>query len=184
MDTLSDDLDAYLADEVNYDEAPEPAPDADTAERSLHTLRWLRDQMRDVHDLADRRIQLINSWAVAQLDVLQSRVDWHEAALRGWHQAVLADDPKRKTIHLPSGTLRARAGRDRIDIEDEDAFVEFARLSATQLLRVRYDADKKAIAALSVKDDGTIVTDDGEVLPGVTKRTGETSYTIDTEVAQ
>lgn len=77
-----------------------------------------------------------------------------KALLIAWHREVLASDPRAKSIVLPSGALRSRAGQPKVHVLDEwaahgdDADGEFSRLEVK--------VDKRKVLAY-VKGHGGLV---------------------------
>lgn len=110
MSALEQDLDEFLAGpDPDFDADPEPPQDADEADRRLRRLAKVRAEIAQVEEDAAREFDRINEWAERRYQVLHGRARWLQAGLEMWHRAVLADDPSRKTISLPCGTLKSRA---------------------------------------------------------------------------
>ena len=106
MSAVEQDLDEFMmGDEPNYEAPPEPPQDADRADMQLRRLAKVRAEIAQVEEDAARQIDRINAWAERRYEVLHGRARWLQAGLEMWHRAVLADDPGRKTISLPCGTL-------------------------------------------------------------------------------
>lgn len=176
-----------------YDEPPlvipadgEPVPVDDTgAPDPLYANRLLRELART--SAAWRRDVAPFDAEIARLEERRSdvalphvtRAARIEHALTGWHEAVLAADPNRKTIHLPAGTLRSVAAQRDLSI-NADEFLAWARLHMTDAVR-RPDPPpetpdrkvvKKALEDVAVFHDDGRVTIAGEIVPGVTWQPG------------
>lgn len=192
MSALEQDLDEqdlaeFLAGpDPDYTADPEPPQDADEANRRLRRLARIRADIAQVEETAARQIDRINEWAERRYEVLHGRARWEQEGLEMWHRAVLADDPNRKTISLPCGTLKSRVQQP-VWVFDDEAFIAWARENAPELVRVpepQVDkaAAKKALLALP-EGGGEVITEAGEVVPGAEVTFRGPSFTVVTEEA-
>ncbi len=97
----------------------------------------------------------------------QRVLDWYEPQLRSFHTAVLRDDPDRRTITIENGSLRAKRGQPEWDFGD--GFIDWCFANGRDdLVRTKSEVRKpEAKKAFVVADDGSVLTSDGEVVPGV-----------------
>lgn len=191
MSALEQDLTEYLAGpDPDYDTEPEAPQDADEANTRLRRLARIQAQIQWVEDQAATQIAQINAWAERRYEVLHNRARWEREGLEMWHRAVLADDPARKTISLPCGTLKARAQQPVWEFDDE-VFLAWAQEHAPDLVRVpepkpqvEKAAAKKALIVTTIEPGATVpaLTAEGEVVPGVTVTARPPSFTVSTEV--
>ncbi len=182
MSAIEQDLDEYLAGpDPDYDQDPEAPQDADEANRRLRRLARIRADIAQVEETAARQIEQVNAWAERRYEVLHNRARWEQDGLEMWHRAVLADDPSRKTISLPCGTLKSRVQQPVWEFDDE-IFTCWAEDHAPSLLRVRSSIDKAAAKQeIVVLDDGRYITGTGEVVPGVSVTVRPPSFSVVTE---
>lgn len=188
QDPISQDLDDWLAGpDPDYDQDPEPPRDADEANRRLRRLARIRARIADVEEVAARQIEQVNAWAERRYEVLHGQARWEQDGLEMWHRAVLADDPSRKTISLPCGTLKSRVQQPVWEFDDE-IFTCWAEGHAPNLLRVRSTIDKAAAKKtlhLPPLTEGEscrpIDEDTGEMVPGVTVSVRPPSFSVVTE---
>jgi len=190
VSALEQDLDEFLAGpEPDFDTEVAPPADADEADRRLRRLAKVRAEMVQIGEHAQAQIERINEWHARRVEVLAKRERWLEEGLEMWHRAVLADDPSRKTISLPCGTLKSRVQQPVWEFDDE-AFIAWAREHAPELVRVpepKPHVDKAAAKkTLRFEEqpgfDPTVFTAEGEVVPGVTVQIRPPSFAIVTEV--
>lgn len=175
-----DDLDEHLAD-VDPDELIGDTDRTDLADRMVRRIARNRRLLAVHEEVARGEIARIEEWLVTQRAALDTT--FVEEALRLYHEARLARDPKAKTIHLPSGSLVARKLPDRWEFDD-DAFLAWAQDRRTDLIRMRDpEVDKPAAKkALRVLDDGQIIDGtSGEFVPAVTVTPGDISFAVKTE---
>lgn len=190
MSAIEQDLDEYMmGDEPDWDAPPEAPQDADRADEQLRRLAKVRAEMAQIGDHARAQIERINEWHARRVEVLAGRERWLAEGLEMWHRAVLADDPSRKTISLPCGTLKSRVQPPVWEFDDE-VFIAWAADNHDELLRrpePKVSVDKAAAKkALIVPEPGdwltaAPVTADGEIPPGVSVTVRPPSFTVTTE---
>lgn len=170
-----DDLAAELADELAELGAPSPLAveftidSTERAEWAVAKVARHRARLAEAENLAAVQRDRITGWIVRQRDVTESRTRYLEDLLRLYHERLLVEDPRAKTVELPSGKLTARLGRGSFVASDE--FVEWARYNAETVLVRTVKADLNEVRAVfgsRVTDDGTVVTEDGVAVPGLT----------------
>lgn len=192
MSAVEQDLDEFLAGpEPDFDTEVAPPADADEADRRLRRLAKVRVEMAQIGEHAQAQIERINEWHARRVEVLAKRERWLEEGLEMWHRAVLAEDPSRKSISLPCGTLKSRVQQPVWEFDD-DLFIAWAldEQHAPELVRVpepkpQVDkvAAKKALIPATSGDCAEVpaVTEGGEVVPGVTVTVRPPSFTVVTE---
>jgi hypothetical protein len=184
--TAVDDLDAHLAgDTPQWDEPPAPPAGTVAASGMLRSLDRLRRQLAEARETAAGEHARVDEWLRAVTERVTAQTAWLETALALYHQHCLLEDPARKTIDLPAGTLKARAQQPEWQF-DPDKFVTWAALNDPTLLRRRPapapEIDKtkaKTVLADHVKD-GRVVTAAGEIVPGVAVVERGRKYTAET----
>lgn len=178
------DLDEFLAGpEPDFDTEPTAPVDMDQAERFLRHWRRLQADADRATEVANTQRARIDLWLSAELDRVGRQQRWFEQSLFGLHSAILRATPKAKTLHLPSGSLRARAQQPEWAYDDEEAFVAWAVEHRPELapdpvpppLPARKPAKAEAKKRLTLADPkarpgmsvGVIDPDSGEVVPGL-----------------
>ena len=123
QDPIGQDLDEYLAGpDPDYTAPPEAPQDADEVDQRLRRLAKVRAEMAQIGEHARAQIERINEWHARRVEVLAGRERWLAEGLEMWHRAVLADDPSRKTISLPCGTLKSRVQQPVWEFYDRDVW--------------------------------------------------------------
>lgn len=189
MSALEQDLDEF-GESPDFGADPEPPRDAEQANWRLRRLAKVRAEMAEVERVAQADIDRAEAWKAARLESLRADERWWAEGLEMWHRAVLSDDPSRKTISLPCGTLVARKQQPVWEFDDE-AFLAWAVEHAPELVRVpepkpqvnKVEA-KKVLVPVDPLGEGCgthVVTAEGEVVPGVTMTTRGPSFTVTTD---
>lgn len=193
MSAVEQDLDEFLAGpEPDFDTEAAPPADADEADRRLRRLAKVRVEMAQIGEHAQAQIERINEWHARRVEVLAKRERWLEEGLEMWHRAVLAEDPSRKSISLPCGTLKSRVQQPAWEFDDE-VFIEWALEQGRhpELVRipepkpqVDRNAAKKALHLPPLTPGESCVPideDTGEMVPGVTVTVRGPSFSVVTE---
>lgn len=194
MSALEQDLNEFMmGDEPDLAAVPEPPRDAEDANRKLRRIAALHARIAEHDALHQAETRRLDEWLDRVETPLRRQIRWLAEGLEMWHRAVLADDPARKTISLPCGTLKSRAQQPAWEFDDE-VFIPWAQKWAPDLVRVpepRPVVDRtQAKKALNVPDDlqpgeSTHAYDaQGDIPPGVTVTARPPSFTVVTEVVE
>lgn len=143
--------------------------DEDKANWALRKLAKITAARDDVKAQARVEFDRIATWLDEQLTRADREAEFFEELLEQFHRNQLTADPRRKTINLPAGTLRARKKPPNVEIEDVDAFLEWAREERPEFVRTKYEVARTAVKDAACKD--------GEVLPHVAVEPEGVSYT-------
>lgn len=150
---MQDDLDRFVAGEgEDHDETLGEVDargwDAEEANQRLRTLRRLQRQREDIAAVAAAELARITSWAEDRVAGIRKREEWYEQQLESWMRATERETGA-KTVNLPNGDLRLRAGRERVDAGPTAVF-ELATMSNDEgmsFLRVEHRLEKAAVLA-------------------------------------
>ena len=150
----------------NEEEVPSDI-NAHEAERQLVALGHLERDLKAHEDHARAEIERIERWLAEKSRKLNRAIAWRKKVLRWFLTA-----SGQKTLKLVNGTLRIRPGRESVSVIDEDAFLAWASTHNPELIRVKKEADRKAIAAY--------VKTTGELPDGVNLERSDRSFTVTT----
>lgn len=187
-------LEEFLIGEPELDELDETPPPPDNVEQAdwqLRKLARLRRLMAENEAIAAAEIARVRVWLGDVNGKLARQAEFYENSLAAFHEHLLEDDPKRKTISLPAGTLKARKHPDTVVVLDAERFTAWALEQRPELVRTKVEPNKTEIKRLlSVgpladdTDPGHVLVDptSGEPAPGVVLTIGEISFTADAEL--
>ena len=185
---LVDDLDIdYTVDAEMPEDRPDQLERASWHLKMASRLARERDELNVVYQAEIER--LTNRWR-ARAEVFANRIEWHERPVRELHMALLAEDPKRKTIHLPYGTSKVRVSKTpRVRIVDQPTLLAWAEQNWPDILgrTINVTGVKEIVARLPKLEPGETsgVTDlNGELIPGAAATMPESSWSVSYEVEQ
>jgi phage host-nuclease inhibitor protein Gam len=126
----------------------------DRAEWAMRKVRQKRRAAAEVSAAASAERARIDAWERAEIERLTADESFFLSHLERFHRDRLEEDPKAKTIKLPSGELKLRAASDRVEVTDYATFILSQPLDSP-LLRVKTEPDKAAIKA-HIKKSGEV----------------------------
>lgn len=143
--------------------------------------------MRKLARAQQERQRIVDRFEEAMRDLTQRRdhalrrperdIEFFGHHLSEYHAALYEAGKAGTTYPLAYGNLTSRQQPARVEIIDADAFTEWAEgTNRLDLLRVKVEPDKTALKRLPHKD-GSIVDEEGEVVPGVVVVEGERTFT-------
>jgi phage host-nuclease inhibitor protein Gam len=120
-------------------EAPEQkerfqVKDKEQAEWCLRQISRLLCEQEEIESTAQAEIEKITTWKNDQTESIQKSISFFEYLLTEYHQQVLKENPKAKTIKLPSGKLEARKAQPEFIRNKEECFPGSKRTGLIMLL--------------------------------------------------
>ena len=152
--------------------------DTQSATWAMRKLAAIRRREADHIAVADAEIERLTEWAAKVQSKFQREADYFESLLRDYHQRVLFEDERAKTITLPHGKLTYRAQQPEYQRND-DELLAWARVNAPEMVesveRLAWGEIKKRTA---VQGSQLVDAESGEVIPGVTVLQREPKFAI------
>ena len=171
-------LEDYLDDLDNQTERPEHfrIDDDEMAAWAMRKLRRLRKRQSANIDIAQGEVDRIDEWLRTVNKPLEDNATYFEGLLTDYAIRQRFEDD-RKTISLPAGKVSTRTVPPKWEV-DAEPFLAWARVNAPTLIRIKEEADLKAvkesvIPAFAQGDQHSAVDDNGEVIPGILIRTND-----------
>ena len=146
--------------------------------KDLDTANWAVGKMLKAHQrIAVRAAQgaeykaRIDAWLEQANKEDLATCEFFEGELRPFVQSELVGS-KKKSVKLLYGTAGFRTPPDHVEVEDEEAALDYCRKFAPELIRVKESVDKAEIRKRLAK---------GEVFDGVKLTRGETRFYVNIE---
>jgi hypothetical protein len=142
--------------------------------------------MRRIRE-ADEQYERFEAWYTHMMqkakEARDRTVEWAERNLRTYFET--AELPKKQTktqqsYQLPSGTLILKKQEPKYDTDDEKLVPWLKANQKTDLIKVKEEANWKELKKqLQNAPDGlSMVTEDGEIVPGITVTPREDKFTV------
>jgi hypothetical protein len=152
----------FIDDLVKEAEEKEQKLNRELADLMLLEIRNLQEEIERVFDQAEKERTIIKNWAITKNSKLTNRIEWISKKLE-----LFLKEENVKTLELAFGSLRFRKQPDRVEILDNELFLNNATSNMLSIIPETAKADLNKIKAF-IKRSGR--TPKGcEVIPGEVK---------------
>jgi len=141
--------------------------DKEQAEWCLRQISRLMREQKEIESTAQAEIEKITAWKNDQTESIQKSISFFEYLLIEYHQQILKENPKAKTIKLPSGRLEARKAQPEYQ-RDKETMLSWVEQNRPEYIVVKKDINWSGLKKILKYRNGTgIDPDTGEVVPGL-----------------
>ena len=147
---------------VGEAEEKEQKLNCEMADLMLLEIRNLQEEIERVFEQAERERTIIKNWAITKNSKLTNRIEWISKKLE-----LFLKEEDIKTLELAFGTIRFRKQPDRIEIVDDERFLNNATSNMLTIVPESAKADLNKIRAF-IKHTGRI-PQGCEMIPGEIK---------------
>jgi hypothetical protein len=144
---------------VGEAEEKEQKLNREIADLMLLEIRNLQEEIERVFEQAERERTIIKNWAITKNSKLTNRIEWISKKLE-----LFLKEENVKTLELAFGTIRFRKQPDRIEIVDDELFLNNATSNMLAIVPESAKADLSKIKAF-IKRSGR-VPQGCEMIPG------------------
>lgn len=159
--------------------------DDDLAGWALRKLSADRAEVARIEATAQVEIDRIQAWALDAAETVKARSRFLEGRLGDYFRQLAHDNPKLSTHKLPQGSIGRRKNPDRLTVNDEAAFIEWAErecpaaVKKSPLVSGLKSWDTFTLALPEGDPLGSVVNkSSGEPVPGVVVVRGETRIDV------
>jgi len=152
----------FISQIVKEAEEKEQKLNREMADMMLLELRNLQEEIEQTFEQAERERNIIKNWAINKNSKLTNRIEWLSKKLE-----VFLKEEGVKTLDLAFGTIRFRKQPDRVEIIDDELFLNNASSSILTIIPEAAKADLNKIRAF-IKRSGR-VPQGCELIPGEIK---------------
>lgn len=172
-------IDATLAD-IEAETAPAPPRDAEDANRKMRALARTEKELSDISDLFETEHARLYERQKDLSSGLEHRVEFLTDTLCAWLEANHRDQEEAgqkltPSIKLPAGVVKSTAGRRSSTITDPSALETWIEENKPELVET---VRKYPTAAALAKLYPDLITEEGELIPGVETNFTERSYKV------
>lgn len=138
----------------------------EAANWAFRKLAAIERKRKEIQELANKEIERIKEWQEREERSLDNSKEYFEGLLTEYFAREREKDPKFK-ISTPYGKVSARKQQPKWHY-DEDKLVKWLKENNQNLLRVKYEPDKNEIKRVYKVVGTNVVTEDGEIVEGIT----------------
>lgn len=139
----------------------------ESANWCLRKLAALEKQQSENSSLAKKEIDRIKQWQESEKEKLDYSKRFFESLLEEYFRAEKEKNPKFK-ISTPYGKVSSRKQQPKWTYEDIKALNSLESVGLNDLVRVKKEIDKSALKKAVSVVNGQAVTEDGEIIDGIT----------------
>lgn len=148
---------------------------------AMRKLRAVEAKIEENRRIAADERARIEEWLERVNDHLATDADYFRGLLIDYARQE-REQHNRKSIDTPYGKIKSRQGGVKYDIYNPGEFLDWARHNCPDLIRVTEAPNKNVIADYLSAVNGKVVSQAGEIVPGVDAKAPEVSYTVEVEL--
>ncbi len=141
--------------------------DKEQAEWCLRQISRLMREQKEIESTAQAEIEKITAWKNDQTESIQKSISFFEFLLIEYHQQIFKENPKAKTIKLPSGKLEARKAQPEY-LRDKETMLPWVEQNRPEFVITKKELDWAGLKKVLKYENGMgIDPDTGEAVPGL-----------------
>ena len=148
----------------------------DSANWAFRKLAAIERKRSEIKELADKEIQRIKEWQKQEEKGLNNSKEFFEGLLTEYFIRQREVDPKFK-ISTPYGKVSSRKQQPKWNY-DNDKVVEWLKKNNSELIRIKEEPDKREIKKAYKVVGNNVVTENGEIVEGITVEDRPDSITV------
>ena len=148
----------------------------ESANWALRKLKAIEGKGKEITALANKEIERILEWKDGEIKQLGDSKDFFDFLLTEYYTEQKALDPKFK-ISTPYGMVSSRKQQDKWNYED-DKVLEWLKENDKELIRIKEEINKSELKKKYKSINGQVVTEDGEIMEGITVEERPDTITI------
>lgn len=148
----------------------------------LREVRELQVEINRINELYTAEMERVNAWKDAETQKVTNELKWRTAQIEAYHAAVLAENPKAKSISTPHGTVKSVTRNPAPKKPDADVLLAVLEdlkhdeyIEVEMVKKPDWAAFKKELQVVN----GKVVTAEGEVLDDIEIDEGGTTFKIE-----
>ncbi|EJV41773.1 host-nuclease inhibitor Gam family protein [Bacillus toyonensis] len=159
--------------------------DIDGLNFAFRKINALKHQEAEVMALANKERERINKWVEKQLLPINNSISFFESHAKTYHQREFANDPKKKKISTPYGSVKTRTSKEAPEAADKDLLLEYAienDLDEAIKSEIRWAEIKKHLKVVEVAGEKVVIdVSSGQIVPGVIVKPESIAFSIEVE---
>jgi hypothetical protein len=156
--------------------------DDSSANWALRKIAQHKKQMEQNNLLAEEEIHKIEAWNKQVNDEAQQSIDYFQSLLAEYAETIRNENPKFKTLKLPSGRIRYKKQQPKWNYDDEQVVQALKEADMTDYIKVKETPSKSDIKkAFVVSGSQVIDPETGIIIPGIEVEEREDKFEVVTD---
>lgn len=156
--------------------------DDSKADWALSKISQYKKKIEENNLLAEEKIYKIESWNKQVNDEAQQSVDYFQSLLAEYAETIRKENPKFKTLKLPSGRIRYKKQQPKWHYKDDEVVEALKDAGMTDYIKVKETPSKSDIKKAFVVSDGKVINPDtGEIVTGIEVEEREDKFEVVTD---
>lgn len=158
----------------------------------MNGLNWafrkmaaIKAKMNEVQALAEAERDRINEWEKKECEPLQGHMDFLGYKVQEYHEKVLSEDSKAKSIKTPYGIVKSTTSKPQPEKVDDSVLIRYAKENGLQVVETVFDEKlkwselKKTLSVQEFNGEMVVVDENGQVVPGVKVKPQTTTFKVE-----
>lgn len=158
--------------------------DLSTLGFALRKIAELQEEIKSVEEYAEAEYQRIDNWLEKANAENKNSIAFFEGLIRLYHERVLLENPKKKTISTPYGSSKSRTKKSDVAVKDKNVLIKHFEDNGMD----EYVKYEKGVKWSEFKSKINVVEDDqgirffdenGLEIEGLELKEGSTNFSVD-----
>lgn len=153
--------------------------DQNKANWALRKIKEMQKEIDEAEEFVQEETRRNNEWLKSIKSNKQADIDHFTNLLMGYAVTLSKDDPKFKSLNLPSGRFGFRKQQPKWEYDNEKAVESLKRAGLSDFIRVKEEPNKADIKrGFHVTNGQAVNPDTGEIIEGITVTEQEDSFNV------
>lgn len=159
--------------------------DIDGLNFAFRKITALKSKEKEIMELANKERERINKWVERQLVPINNSISFFESHAKSYHQREYINNPKKKKISTPYGSVKTRTSKEGPEVVDKDLLLEYAienDIAEAIKNEIRWAEIKNKLKVVEISGEKVVIdVSSGQIVPGVGVKEEEVKFTIEVE---
>src|SRR5699024_11142112 len=138
------------------------------ADGALRKIKEAENEIEKVEYFAESQVRQVENWKAKETDKHHESIDYFQSLLAEYLQNKRKEDPKLKSITLPTGNVGFRKRQHKCIYNDDVVLEALENEKMTDFIKVEKKLDKRLNKkAFEVMGDKVINPDTGQIIEGI-----------------
>lgn len=160
-------LERYEIEEAQEVKESFKVTDLESSNWCLRKLAALQKEQNEIDRLAQSELERIETWKAKEIEKINSSKEFFESLL-GQYFVEQREVDKKFKISTPYGTVSTRKQQPKWEYNDKQVIESLKKSDMDNFIKTKEELDKAALKKAVKVVEGKAITEDGEVIEGIT----------------